>query len=101
MGLKDNLLPFHTGIDIVERKENKLNLPTVKYLPRIQIAEPQIDPQKFRFKGYRLYKVVEILDNDAIKLDSGLIVKFLEVKIKDHENTRKYFQDYILGKNVS
>jgi len=100
IGMKESLLSFYENIQIIERKEEKLELPPIDYTPRIQDAKPQIDPQKFKFRGDRLYKVVEIIDESTIKLNTGLIVKFLGVKIDKKEDTIRYLQDYILGKNV-
>jgi len=100
IGMKESLLSFYENIQIIERKEEKLELPPIDYTPRIQDAKPQIDPQKFKFRGDRLYKVIEIIDEGTIKLNTGLIVKFLGVKIDKKEDTIRYLQDYILGKNV-
>jgi len=100
IGMKESLLSFYKNIQIIERKEEKLELPPIDYTPRIQDAKPQIDPQRFKFGGDRLYKVIEIIDEDTIKLNTGLIVKFLGVKIDKKEDTIRYLQDYILGKNV-
>ena len=100
IGMKESLLSFYENIQIIERKEEKLELPPIDYIPRIQDAKPQIDPQKFKFRGDRLYRVVEIIDESTIKLNTGLIVKFLGVKIDKKEDTIRYLQDYILGKNV-
>lgn len=99
IGMKESLLGFFDNIQIMERKE-RIELPLVDYIPRIQDAKPQIDPQKFKFKGDRLYKVVEVIDDNKIKLDSGLIVKFLGVKIDKKEDTMRYLEDYILGKKL-
>lgn len=101
IGMKESLLGFFDNIQIMERKE-RIELPPVDYIPRIQDARPQIDPQKFKFKfkGDRLYKVVEVIDDNKIKLDSGLIVKFLGVKVEKKEDTVRYLKDYIRGKKV-
>jgi len=100
IGMKESLLQFYDSIQIIERKEEKLELPPINYVPRIQDAKPQIDPQKFKFKGDRLYKVVEIVNDNTIKLNTGLIVKFLGIKIHKKEDTIRYLRKYILGKNV-
>ena len=100
IGIKKSLLSFYENIQIIERKEEKLELPPIDYTPRIQDAKPLIDPQKFKFRGDRLYKVIEIIDESTIKLNTGLIVKFLGVKINKKEDTIHYLQEYILGKNV-
>ncbi len=97
-----NSLPLYANIKIIERKDEKIELPPIDYNPRIQDAKPQIDPKKFRFKGDRLYKVIEIIDECTIKLDTGLVVKFLGVKInkRKKEEAKRYLHEYILGKKV-
>lgn len=100
VGMKGNLLRFHDNIQIIEREEKILELPEIDYIPRIQDAKPKIDPQKFKFNGDRLYKVVAVVDENTIKLNTGLIVKFLGVKIDNKEDTIRYLQDYIAGKNI-
>jgi len=100
IGTKESLLRFYNSIQIIERKEEKLELPPINYVPRIQDTRPQIDPQKFKFKGDRLYKVVEIVNDNTIKLNTGLIVKFLGIKIHKKEDTIRYLREYILGKNI-
>ncbi|MCD6114809.1 site-specific DNA-methyltransferase [bacterium] len=88
------------SLEIIERKEQKINLPQIDYTPRIQNAKPKIDPKKFNFKGNRLYKVTEILNEDTLKLDTGLKVKLLGVKINKREEAIQYLKKYVLGKNV-
>ena len=100
VGMKEDTLSLHKNVQIIERKEEKIDLPPIDYTPRIQDAEPQIDPRRFRFRGDRLYKVVEVIDEDTIKLDTGLTVKFLGVRIDRKEETIRYLRNYILGKNI-
>ena len=100
IGIKESLLSSYENIQIMERKEGKLELPSLNYIPRIQDAKAQIDPQKFKFGRERLYKVIEIIDESTIKLNTGLFVKLLGVKINKKEDTIHYLQDYILGRNV-
>jgi len=88
------------NLEIIERKEQKINLPKIDYTPNIQNAKPKIDPKKFNFKGNRLYKVTEILNEDTLKLDTGLKVKLLGVKINKREEAIQYLKKYVLGKNV-
>lgn len=87
-------------LEIIERKEQKISLPKIDYIPRIQNAEPKIDPKKFNFKGKRFYKVTEILKEDTLKLNTGLKVKLLGVKINKKEKAIEYFKKYVLGKDV-
>lgn len=100
VGIKENLFGLSNNIQILIRKKENLTLPPLNYIPRIQDAKPQIDPKRFKFNGERLYKVAEILDENTIKLDTGLIIKFFGVKIEKKEDTIHYLRDYVLGKNV-
>lgn len=100
IGMKKTFLLFHNYIEIIERKEEKLELPQINYIPRIKDAETLIDPKKFKFREDKLYKVTDIIDENTIKLNTDLMVKFLGVKINKKEDTIHYLQDYVLGKNV-
>jgi len=87
-------------LEIIERPKTKIDLPEINYVPMIQDAKPKIAPEKFNFKGERLYRVNEIIDENTIKLDTGLKVKFLGVKINKKEKALNYLNKYILGKEV-
>jgi len=98
--MKESLFGFRDDIQIVKRKERITTLPEIDYVPRIQDASPQIDPKKFNFKRDRTYKVSDIVNENTIKLDTGLIVKFLGVKIDRKDDTIRYLQHYLHGKNI-
>ncbi|MBE0479095.1 site-specific DNA-methyltransferase [Candidatus Aerophobetes bacterium] len=100
MGMKGSFPQFFDNIEVVKRKHKLRELPKVEYVPGIQDAKPKIDPKKFKFKGDRLYRVVEVIGDGAIKLDTGLTVTFLGVKIEKKEDTIRYLEDYIVGKSV-
>jgi DNA modification methylase len=87
-------------LEIVEREKKEINLPKIDYSPAIQNAKPLINPEKFNFKGNRLYRVVEIINEDTIKLNTGLKVKFLGLKVKKKNDAFRYLKNYILGKEV-
>ena len=94
-------LNFAHDIQIIKRDRITRIIPqNVRYIPRIKDAKPRIDPKMFRFKDERLYRVVEIIDESKIKLDTGLIVKFISVKVNKKEEAIKYLMDYLLGKEV-
>lgn len=99
-----NFMKQKTGIpeklEIIERGDLKLNLPALNYSPMIQNAKPQISPEKFIFRGRRLYRVTEIINGDTIKLNTGLKVKFLGVKVNKKEEALNYLRKYILGKEI-
>ncbi|MEM3455490.1 MAG: site-specific DNA-methyltransferase [Thermoproteota archaeon] len=99
--IKNSLFEWdNTNIQIIERENITLNLPPINYIPRIKDSRPQIDPKKLKFQGERLYKVIKILDEETIQLDTGLNVKFLGVIIEDKVSALHYFQNYLLGKYV-
>jgi len=88
--------------DILEIKEREsdISLPEIDYIPKIQNAQPKIDPKKFKFRGERLYKVVAIPSEDTLELDTGLRVKSWGLKIRKREEVLDYLKKYILGKEV-
>jgi len=99
IGMEESLFKF-SDIQILKGGGKITELPKIDYIPRIQNAIPQIDPRKFNFKGDRLYKVVRIINENMIMLNTGLIVKFLGVKIDKKDDTVHYLKNYILGKNI-
>lgn len=99
LGLKQSLLQFSENIQIVKR-QSSIEVDEVDYVPRIKDAKPKIDPKKFNFKNDKLYRVVDIIDEETIKLNTGLLVKFLGVKIINKEKTLEYLRDRILKKEV-
>ncbi len=87
------------SLEIIERK-NKISPSLISYLPIIQNAKPVINPDKFNFRKERLYKVDDIVSEDTLKLNTGLKVKFLGVKVKNKDEVLDYLKKYILGKEV-
>lgn len=98
-GLKQSLLQFSDNIQIIKRK-TPIDIDEIDYIPRIKDAKPKIDPKKFNFKNDRLYRVVDIIDEQTIKLNTGLLVKFLGVKIVKKEKALEYLKNRILKKEV-
>ncbi len=99
LSLKQGLLQFSQNIQIIKRKIT-IEVDEINYVPRIKNAKPKIDPKKFNFKNDRLYRVVDIVNEHTIKLDTGLFVKFLGVKVTKKEEVLKYLKEYILKKEV-
>lgn len=104
LSLTDSLPGLHSNIRIIER-ESKEDLTEAifkdnDYVPSIQDERPQIDPKLFNFKGQRLYKVVEIVDEKTLRLDTGLKVRLLGVKTVKRDETLNYLKNYILGKEI-
>ncbi len=99
LGLKQSLLQFSDNIQIIKQK-TLIDIDEIDYVPRIKDAKPKIDPKKFNFKNDRLYRVVDIIDEQTIKLNTGLLVKFLGVKIVKKEEALDYLKNRILKKEV-
>ncbi len=99
LGIKENLSQLSKGIKIIKR-ESPVDIEKIDYIPKIQNARPKIDPKKSPHKNDRLYKVVDILDEKSILLDTGLKVGFLGVKVMKKEEALKYLKDYLLKKKV-
>lgn len=87
-------------LEIVERLDIKINLPELNYSPMIQNAKPKINPKKFNFRGERLYRVADVVNEDTIQLNTGLKIKFLGVKVNKKEEALQYLKKYILGKEI-
>ena len=98
MGIKNSLLRVY-DVEIIKRNE-KIKLNNVNYKPSIQDAKPQLDPKKLNFRKNALYKVVDIVDENTIKLNTGILVKFLGVNIVDKYRAIKYLKEYLLQKEV-
>lgn len=101
IGTNGTLLTLNNKIDII-RREQPVNIEEVDYTPNIKDAKPIISPDKFRFDKERLYKVVNILNEDTIELDTGLKVKLLGVGSIPQQSNRavNYLEEYIKGKQV-
>lgn len=85
-------------IQFIER-DNKIKLPHSKYVPMIKNFISQTQKEKSNKKN-ETYKVLRILDNCALELETGLIVELIGVIIKDKEAAKQYLNKYVLGKRV-
>lgn len=99
IGLENRL--FTLGeVQILERKE-KIEIDSAcEYEPAIRDANPRIDPKEVNHATENLHKVVEIVDQETMRLDNGLLVKFLGVKVIEKERTIEYLKRYLLKKSV-
>ncbi len=95
----DNNSLFQNRVSIHTRTE-QISLEPVSYVPRIQDAKPNIEPDKLKFGTDNLYKVEKILDDASLQLDTGLIVKFRGIQIIDFQKAKQYLNDYVLKKKV-
>lgn len=99
LGLDQSLMQFIENVQIIKR-EKPIEVDEVYYVPRIKDAKPKVDPKHFNFRNERLYRVDDIIDEHTIKLNTGLIVKLLGIKVIKKEEALEYLRNYILGKKV-
>jgi DNA modification methylase len=69
------------------------------YKPGIADAQRPRTTEK-KNGGIQLHSVVAVLDDCAIELDSGEVVRFLGVRISDRETARRYMKEKLLRKKV-
>ncbi len=74
-----------------------------EYFPEIQDLKPTVSNKKLNLKSDNLYRAVEILHGNIVKLNSGLKVTLLGTKnISDqYINAKNYLERYVKGKQVS
>jgi DNA modification methylase len=99
LGMKDTQSLF-TQITIIKGQNKKPQVALPEYKPRIQDSQVLTEPANTRNKTPEVYKVIGVTDDRTILLDNGKLVNFLGVVIDQGEETRKYLQDYLLGKAV-
>ncbi len=88
-------------IEIIEAGRAEKPPPVLGYVPIVRDAKLQIDPRSFKPKAARHYKVVGIVDENTIRLDTGRVVRFLGVRSKRKSDALRYLDKYLLGKTVS
>jgi DNA modification methylase len=89
------------NLKIIERKENPRFL-EVNYQPRIKDVKPIIEEKKLRFGKQKFYKVVEVISEKELLLDTGLVVRLLglEVPKSKTKEAMDYLNKYVKGKQV-
>jgi modification methylase len=70
------------------------------YVPAIQDANPQMDPTEFDESREVSYKVKEIVDPCALRLDTGHHVRLIGVRCEEPEKTLAYLRKRVLNKRV-
>jgi len=103
IGMCTTLLNSNNRIEFIKRDKPIQIEAITDYIPNIKDAKPIISPKKFKFEGERLYRVTDILSEDTIKLDTGLIVKLLGVEIipQKVKEAKRYLEEYVKGKQVT
>ena len=72
------------------------------YVPHTEDARPIRDAKQFRFAPDQSYKVTEILDTETLRLDTGLVVSLLGIRVPpaQSERTLTYLHRFLRGKQV-
>lgn len=102
IGLNGTLLSLNNQIEFIKQDKSDSIENDLDYIPNIKDAKPVLSPDKFRFNKDRLYKVVNILNENTLELDTGLKVKLLGVSIIPQQSNKaiNYLEEYIKGKQV-
>lgn len=100
IGLNMSLLSMENENIKIIRRQIPIDIENVAYSPRIKDAMPQIDPNKFNFKNNRTFKVTSIIDEQTIKLNTGLKVRFLGVKVIKKEEAIRYLREFVMNKEI-
>lgn len=102
IGLNGTLLSLSSRVEIIKQDKPISIEKDTDYIPNIKDAKPVIPPDKFRFDKEGLHKVVNILNEDTIELDTGLKVKLLGVSSIPQQSVRavNYLEEYVKGKQV-
>lgn len=97
-----NLLTYGGNVEFVTQLEDAEIPEEVDYVPNIKDASPIISPDKLKFGAEKLYKVMKVIDEETIELDTGLKVKFfgLEIKPTGADRIISYLNEYVRGKQV-
>ncbi len=82
------------------KRDFKVSVEEINYKPIIKDAKPIMDPKKLNFRKNEGYKVIDILDDARLLLNTGLIVKFRGLVIVNLYGTMSYLKKYILKKDV-
>ena len=94
---KINLDMFVRHCEIIKR-DKPITVEHIDYTPIIKDAKPVIEPDKLKFGRDKLYKVIDVLDDGKLKLDTGVVVKLRGIIITNLEATVLYLRRYILKK---
>ena len=99
LGLQEKL-PFYGDVRISQRDKEIANLPEIGYIPSIQDATPQVAGLEVDYTRQNLWKVVQVVDEKTLRLDTGQDVGFLGIKIARRDAALDYLRSKVLGKKI-
>jgi len=100
LGAKDKLPIFSEDISITKAEVTFHTLPKIDYIPIIQDAKPLTESLARDYQKNDLPKVIEIVNEDTIKLDNGNLIKFLGVSIIRKKEALDYLTKKLLGRKI-
>jgi DNA modification methylase/endonuclease YncB( thermonuclease family) len=73
-----------------------------RYHPQVQNAMPIRDTQEFEEAREKLYRVIEVINETTLRLDSGEEISLLGIRVPEllHAKSRTYLQEFVLNKQV-
>jgi DNA modification methylase len=100
LGVKNKLPIFSEDIMITKGDTNVKKLAKIDYTPVIQDANPLIEYFESNYKKTGLNKVIEIFDENTIRIENGNLIKFLGINIIKKSETIDYLNSRLLGKHI-
>jgi len=102
IGMNTTLLRFSNKIEIIKRDKFFQIEEVTDYTPNIKDAKPKISHEKLKLEKDKLFKVINVLNEDTIQLDNGQIVKLLGIEIIPEKinEAKRYLEEYIKGKQI-
>ena len=99
IGIKDRL-PLAAGVVETIKSAGDFSLPQIRYTPGIQDAWHSTESPDVVTENDEFLRVVQIVNENSIKLNNGRLVKFLGIKIEKKGETIEYLQKHVLGKKI-
>jgi DNA modification methylase len=93
-------LPLFNKIHFMETDKKIEEVPEIDYTPTIRNAAARPEAPGRRVNSADLPKVTQIIDAQTIRINDGLKVRFLGIKIDQQAEALDYLRHRILGKKV-
>jgi DNA modification methylase len=93
-------LPLFNKIHFIESDKKIEEVPEIDYTPTIRNAAARPEAPGRRVNPADLPKVTQIVDAQTIRINDGLKVRFLGIKIDQQAEALDYLRNRILGKKV-
>ncbi|HVP58318.1 MAG TPA: site-specific DNA-methyltransferase [bacterium] len=100
LGLDRKLVRGLDWLDVIKRPGRARVSAAAGYTPAIQDARPGEREADSGRRAEPEHKVVEITDRCTVRLDTGLEVTFLGVRVRQKARALSYLRRYLLGKKV-